>query len=285
VSSNSPKTILQRLGLRPKKTLGQNFLVHPHQARRIVEALGLGPEDTVVEIGAGLGALTVYLAPAARRVVALERDPALAQYLSEELFPETKVVEVRCQDVLRVDFAALSREAGRPLAVVGNLPYQITSPLLFKLMEERGAIGRAVLMMQQEVGARLLAPPGTKDYGILSVLLTYHFDIRRLFSLGPANFYPPPQVDSVVLLLTPTVASPPARDPELLAQVVKAAFGQRRKTLNNTLTARAATFGLSPEQLRAILADLDIDPQRRGETLSLAEFVALGNKMAESRKA
>jgi 16S rRNA (adenine1518-N6/adenine1519-N6)-dimethyltransferase len=279
VSSRSPKILLQRLGLRAKKTLGQNFLVHPHQARRIVEALAPGPEETVVEIGAGLGALTVFLAKASRRVVALERDPALAQYLSEELFPEMKAVEVRCQDVLRFDFAALSREVDRPLAVVGNLPYQITSPLLFKLMEERAALHRAVLMMQQEVGTRLLAPPGTKDYGIVSVLLAYHFAIRRLFSLGPANFYPPPQVDSVVLLLTPANTDPPARDPELLARVVKAAFGQRRKTLNNTLTARAGTFGLTPEQLRTILSDLGIDPQRRGETLSLAEFVALSNRM------
>jgi 16S rRNA (adenine1518-N6/adenine1519-N6)-dimethyltransferase len=279
VSSRSPKILLQRLGLIPKKNLGQNFLVHPHQARRIVDALMLTGDETVVEIGAGLGALTVFLAQAARRVVALERDPALAQYLGGELFPETKAVEVRGQDVLHFDFPALSREVGRPLVVVGNLPYQITSPLLFKLMEERDAFSRAVLMMQQEVGARLLAPPGAKDYGILSVLLAYHFALRRLFSLGPANFYPSPQVDSMVLLLTPAATSPPARDPELLTRVVKAAFGQRRKTLNNTLTAPAAALGLSPEQLRPILADLGIDPKRRGETLSLAEFVALSNKI------
>src|SRR5512143_3302779 len=111
---------------------------------------------------------------------------------------------------------------GQPLAVAGNLPYQITSPLLFKLMAEKAAISRAVLMMQQEVGARLAAGPGTKDYGVLSVLLQYHFAIRRLFSLGPANFFPPPQVDSVVLSLTPTTPSPPASDPELLARVVTA---------------------------------------------------------------
>jgi 16S rRNA (adenine1518-N6/adenine1519-N6)-dimethyltransferase len=244
-----------------------------------VAALELGPDDTVVEIGAGLGALTVFLAPAARRVVAIERDPALARFLQEDLFPETPEVEVRCQDVLRFDFPALRREAGRPLALVGNLPYQITSPLLFKLIEEKEAVSRAVLMMQQEVGARLLAPPGTKDYGILSVLLAYHFAVRRLFSLGPANFYPPPQVDSVVLGLTPAAVSPSAQDPELLARVVKAAFGQRRKTLNNTLAARAASFGLTPEQLRQIFSDLGLDPRRRGETLSLAEFVALSNKI------
>ena len=282
--TSSPKILLQRLGLRPKKTLGQNFLVHPHQARRLVAALELGGAETVVEIGAGLGALTVYLAQATRRVVALERDPALARFLREEIFPETPEVEVLCQDVLKFDFLGLSREIGQSLVVVGNLPYQITSPLLFKLLAERQALSRALLMMQQEVGARLTARPGTKDYGVLSVLLQYHFSMQRLFSLGPANFYPPPQVDSVVLLLTPAAVSPPARDPMLLARVVKAAFGQRRKTLNNTLTARAATFGLSPEQLRAILTALAIDPVRRGETLSLAEFVALSNKMAELRK-
>ena len=244
--TSSPKILLQRLGLRPKKTLGQNFLVHPHQARRIVAALELGGDETVVEIGAGLGALTVYLAQEARRVVALERDPALARFLREEIFPETPEVEVLCQDVLKFDFLGLSREIGQPLAVVGNLPYQITSPLLFKLMAEQAALSRAVLMMQQEVGARLTARPGTKDYGVLSVLLQYHFSIQRLFSLGPANFYPPPQVDSVVLRLTPAAVSPPARDPALLARVVKAAFGQRRKTLNNTLTARAADLRAQP---------------------------------------
>ena len=285
MSSTSPKILLQRLGLRPKKTLGQNFLVHAHQARRIVAALELTGADTVVEIGAGLGALTVFLAQEARRVVAVERDPALAQFLQEELFAGVTPVEVHCQDVLRFDFLGLSREVGRPLAVAGNLPYQITSPLLFKLMAERAALSRAVLMMQQEVGARLLARPGTKDYGILSVLLRYHFSIQRLFSLGPANFFPTPQVDSVVLKLTPAVPSPAALDPDLLARVVKAAFGQRRKTLNNTLAARAADFGLSPEQLRAILAELGIDPGRRGETLDLAEYVALSNKMIEVTKA
>jgi 16S rRNA (adenine1518-N6/adenine1519-N6)-dimethyltransferase len=279
--TSSPKILLQRLGLRPKKTLGQNFLVHPHQARRIVDSLELSGDETVVEIGAGLGALTVCLAREARRVVALERDPALVRFLQEEIFPEAPEVEVLCRDVLQFDFLGLSRELGRPLAVVGNLPYQITSPLLFKLMAEKEAVSRAVLMMQQEVGARLLARPGTKDYGILSVLLTYHFASQRLFSLGPANFYPPPQVDSVVLRLTPAAASPSAQAPALLAQVVKAAFGQRRKTLNNALTARAADFGLSPEQLRAILTALAIDPGRRGETLSLAEFVAVSNKISE----
>lgn len=283
MSSNSPKSLLLRLGLKPKKALGQHFLLHPHQARRIVAALELTEADTVVEIGAGLGALTTILAISAHRVIALERDPALADFLQTDLLAETPNVEVLCQDILEFDFIHASQEAGRPLAIVGNLPYQITSPLLFRLIEVLPAIARAVLMMQQEVGVRLLAPPATKDYGILSVLGQYYFQITRLFSLSPGNFFPPPQVDSVVLRLDPQLPALPADDEDLLHQVVKIAFGHRRKTLNNTLVAHAATLGLTQETLRDLLAGLHIDLKRRGETLSVAEFVTISNKIADLR--
>ena len=159
---------------------------------------------------------------------------------------EVPGVEVICRDVLEFDFPGAAREAGRPLAVVGNLPYQITSPLLFTLIRDIAAIAEAVLMMQQEVGARLLASPGTKDYGILSVLVQYHFRITRLFSLSPGNFFPPPQVDSVVLRLAPETPAPAALDQALFQRLVKLAFGHRRKTLNNTLVSGAAALGLSP---------------------------------------
>jgi len=223
------------------------------------------------------------LAPAARRVIALERDPELARFLAAELLADSPGVEVICQDVLNFDFPGVAREAGRPLAVVGNLPYQITSPLLFTLIRDVAAISQAVLMMQMEVGARLTASPGTKDYGILSVLVQYHFRVARLFSLSPGNFYPPPQVDSVVLRLVPESPAAVALDAAGLHRLVKAAFGHRRKTLNNTLVAGAADFGLSPEAMRAILADLNIDLKRRGETLSVAEFVAVSNRVAGLR--
>jgi 16S rRNA (adenine1518-N6/adenine1519-N6)-dimethyltransferase len=242
-----------------------------------VAALGLSREDTVVEIGAGLGALTGFLAQEAGRVVALERDPMLCRFLQEEIFPDSPNVRVLCQDVLEFSFPELSRDAGRPFTVAGNLPYQITSPLLFKLIQEKPALSRAVLMMQQEVGARILAPPGIKDYGVLSVLMQYHFAVERLFSLGPGNFYPPPRVDSVVLRLSPATPAVPARDEALFSRVVKAAFGQRRKTLNNTLAAQAGDFGLSREEMRVVLKELHIDPARRGETLSVADFVAVSN--------
>lgn len=277
MSFTSPKILLRRLGLRPRKAWGQHFLLHPHQARRIVAALDLRGEETVVEIGPGLGALTVFLAGEARQVVALERDPALAQFLEEELSPQNPQAQILCQDALTFDFLKLSRDAGRPLAVAGNLPYQITSPLLFKLMEAKAAVSRAVLMMQQEVGDRLLALPGTKDYGVLSVLIQYHFSLERLFSLGPANFYPPPQVDSVVLRLTPREPVPRAQDEALLSRVVKAGFAHRRKTLNNTLVSRATTFGIAPEAMRTIFLALQVDPGQRGETLTVAQFVALSN--------
>ncbi len=284
MSSTSPKILLRRLGLRPRKAWGQNFLLHPHQAQRIVAALDLSGTETVVEIGPGLGALTVFLARAAGKVVALERDPALAQFLKTELFPDNPQVQILEQDALAFDFQECSRHAEKPLAVAGNLPYQITSPLLFKLMEGKAALSRAVLMMQQEVGDRLLSPPGTKDYGVLSVLIQYHFALERLFSLGPGNFYPPPQVDSVVLRLRPRAPVPAARDEALLSRVVKAAFAHRRKTLNNTLVHQAPAFGLTPEDLRQIFLTLQIDPGRRGETLGVDQFVELTNAIGVSSK-
>jgi 16S rRNA (adenine1518-N6/adenine1519-N6)-dimethyltransferase len=249
-----------------------------------VAALELSPHDQVVEVGPGLGALTVFLAQEARRVVALEVDPALAAYLREELFLEESRVEIICQDVLRFDFRQLAREAGSPLVVVGNLPYQITSPLLFKLAEEKAAVSRALLMMQQEVGTRLTAAPSTKDYGILSVLLQYHFAMTKLFSLGPANFFPPPQVTSVVMRLEPRRFDPVAQDEAFLARVVKAAFATRRKTLKNTLAARASALGLANPEVLATLQALDIDPGRRGETLSVSQFVTLSNELLARRE-
>jgi 16S rRNA (adenine1518-N6/adenine1519-N6)-dimethyltransferase len=249
-----------------------------------VAALQLAPGDQVVEVGPGLGALTVFLAQEAKRVVALEVDANLAAYLQEELFAAEPQVEIVHQDVLRFDFLHMAREIAAPLTVVGNLPYQITSPLLFKLAAEKAAVARAVLMMQQEVGARLTANPGTKDYGILSVLLQYHFAMSRLFSLGPANFYPPPQVTSVVMALLPREPEPKAQDEAFFAQVVKAAFATRRKTLRNTLAARGAALGLAAADVLAAIEFLNIDPGRRGETLSVQDFVHLSNELLARRQ-
>jgi len=253
-------------------------------AQRLVAALELTPEDVVLEVGPGLGALTRPLAEKAGRLVALELDARLADFLRQE-FQASPQVLILCQDVLSCDFPALAREAGRPLKVVGNLPYQITSPLLFKLAREQEALERAVLMMQQEVARRLTAAPGGKDYGILSVLLQYHFALESLFSLGPANFYPPPQVQSTVVRLRPRPFQPAAVDAELLRRLVRLAFAQRRKTLANSLAAGAGELGLSPARVPELLQAVGIEPHRRAETVKVAEFVALANQVAACRKA
>jgi 16S rRNA (adenine1518-N6/adenine1519-N6)-dimethyltransferase len=277
----SPKILCRHHKLTPKKSLGQNFLLHPDQARRLVAALDLDGQETVVEIGAGLGALTFFLAQAAGQVVALEMDHRLPPILQEEVLVGLSNVQIVSQDALHFDFLALSRASGLPLSVIGNLPYQITSPLLFKLLGEKTAVKVMVLMMQQEVGQRLLAPPGGKDYGILSVLLQYHFRLERLFSLGPNNFYPAPKVDSVVLRLHPRLPELPVVDEELLKQVVKAAFATRRKTLKNSLSAQASRFGHTPATLLDLLHALGLDPGRRPETLSVLEFVRLTNALRQ----
>jgi 16S rRNA (adenine1518-N6/adenine1519-N6)-dimethyltransferase len=279
----SPKALCRRHKLTPKKSLGQNFLLHPNQARRLVAALELGDHETVVEIGAGLGSLTFFLAQTARQVVALELDQRLLSILLDEVLAGLLNVQLVSQDALHFDFLALSREAGHPLPIIGNLPYQITSPLLFRMLENKNAVRVMVLMMQQEVGERLLAPPGTKDYGILSVLLQYHFRLERLFSLNPNNFYPAPKVDSVVLRFRPQASAQPALDETQLTAVVKAAFSTRRKTLKNSLSAHASRFGHSPASLLELLHDLGIDPGRRPETLSVTEFVRLSNALGEQK--
>lgn len=276
----SPQALCRRYGLRPQKTLGQNFLVHPEPARRIVAALELQGSEAVVEIGAGLGALTLFLAAAARKVLAVEYDPQLATILREEILPAVPTVTVLVQDVLELDWDALWQEAGQPLTVVGNLPYQITSPLLFKLAAVKAALRLVVLMIQKEVAERLLAVPGQKDYGILSVLLDYHFKIIKLFSLSPNNFYPPPKVAATVLRLEPRIYQPPAANDRLLALVVRTAFATRRKTLKNSLVAQAASFGAEPTLVLQGLTSLGIDPGRRAETLTVADYVSLTNFLA-----
>jgi 16S rRNA (adenine1518-N6/adenine1519-N6)-dimethyltransferase len=203
----------------------------------------------------------------------------LTPILQTEVLAGVSNVELVSQDVLNFDFLALSRSLGTPLAVIGNLPYQITSPVLFQLLEQKAGIRVSVLMLQQEVGRRLLAGPGGRDYGILSVLLQYHFSLERLFILGPGNFYPAPKVDSLVLRLQPRLPEPSARDEALFKEVVKAAFSTRRKTLKNALAPHASRFRQSPATLLDLLHHLDIDPGRRPETLSVSDFVRLSNAL------
>jgi 16S rRNA (adenine1518-N6/adenine1519-N6)-dimethyltransferase len=270
--------LLARHGLRAKKAWGQNFLVDPNVRRRIVDAAAATADDTVVEIGAGLGALTGLLAERAGRVIAIERDPDLVPLLREVLAASANVT-VAPADAMGFDFAAAAAQAGRPLVVVGNLPYQITSPLLFALLASGPAIARALLMVQREVAERVIAPHGSKTYGRLSVMVQQQAAVEILFHVGAGAFHPPPAVTSTVMRVTP-LAAPRAAvpDPVLFAEVVRAAFATRRKMLRRAL---APVFG--EEASRAALAAAGIDETRRAEELSVAELARLSAAFAGRR--
>jgi len=270
----SPQLLLKIHDLRPQKQRGQNFLVDPATAQMIVDRAHVQPEDIVVEIGPGLGALTLPLARAAQAIIAIEKDRNLAKILGEELHTAgIDNVQVIAADVLQVDLAALARNAGRPLTVFGNLPYNISSQIVIQLIQARRVVPRAVLTFQKELAARLRAAPGGKEYGRITAMLQYCAAIRSLAVLTAKRFFPSPRVDSEVLEICfhPATSYPP-HDEDRLFRLIAAAFGQRRKTLKNALSSglqiRPATAGQA-------LAQAGIDPARRAETLSPEEFVVL----------
>jgi 16S rRNA (adenine1518-N6/adenine1519-N6)-dimethyltransferase len=249
--------------------LGQNFLHDAQAIRRIVAALGDCSRSTVVEIGPGKGAVTRALAAHAGRVLAVELDQELAARLGTEFAPEH--VTIANQDVLSFDFSAAA-VAGERLAVVGNLPYYITSPILLKLAASHASIDRAVLMMQREVADRVAADPGSRDYGSLSVTVQMYGPVERLFTLPPDAFSPPPEVHSTVVRwrFAPRFAELGVEESEFLA-FVRQAFAQKRKTLANNL--RAA--GIATAEIQAALTLAGISAHSRAEELSLETFAAL----------
>ncbi len=269
-----PGVLLKTHGLKASKRRGQNFLCQPATALAIARAAGLNPADVVLEIGAGLGALTCAAASLAGRVIALEVDRGLYPVLGEMLAQQGIVnVDLRLFDALELDWPALAQEAGGPLVVVGNLPYAISSPLLFKLLEHRACWRSATLMVQREVATRLLASPGGKDYGRLTVLMQTWLEVRAGMVVGPDQFFPRPAVDSQVLHLRPLeeplVALSGPEAAAWFALVVKAAFSQRRKTLANSL---AGGLGRPREDVLAALKTAQVDPGRRAETLQPQEL-------------
>jgi 16S rRNA (adenine1518-N6/adenine1519-N6)-dimethyltransferase len=271
--------VLARHGLGAKKSWGQNFLHDRSVLGRIVAAAAATPDDTVVELGAGLGTLTGALAhaePPARRVLAIERDPDMQRVLAAELGGEPRV-EVVAADALTFDFDAAARAAG-PLVVVGNLPYQIASALLVAIVDAgaRGAVARAIVMVQREMAQRVVAPPGSRTYGRLTVGIAQRAEARILFHVRPGSFHPAPKVTSSVMSLVARPAPLAAtRDPALFDEVVKAAFATRRKMLRRSLAGR---FG--DERTAAALAASGIAPTRRAEELSVAEFARLADALA-----
>lgn len=260
--------------IRAKKALGQNFLVDGNVIANIIKAADVGSDDRVLEVGPGRGAITSRLAESAARVVAVEWDRDLVPLLRASLggYASTEIVH---GDILRTDLnRLLSPLWPGPWKVVANLPYNISSQVLFKFIEDRYLFSDLLLMLQKEVGDRLVAPPSCKDYGVLTVLCGLHFDIERVFLVKPGSFRPVPKVDSVVLrfrvLPRPRVD---VVDEQVFRKVVKASFAQRRKTLLNCL--RAAEFFPDGERIQEVFSRSGIDGRRRGETLTLEEFALL----------
>ncbi len=274
-----PREFLKAHGLAASKERGQNFLTQPATARAIVATAGLEPDEVVVEIGAGLGALTLAAAQAARLVIAVELDRGVHAALQEVLAAAGVAnVELLHTDALTLDWRALARRAGGPVSVLGNLPYNISSPLMFRLIEARGAWRRATLMMQREVATRLMAGPGSRDYGRLSVLVQAWCRVEAGLKVGPDQFFPRPKVASQVVHLTPR------QEPLVetgraawFSRVVKAAFSQRRKTLANSL---AGGLKLERGAVAQALAAAGVEPSRRAETLAIAEFAAVSQALA-----
>lgn len=259
----------------PKKRLGQHFLRDPSLTQKIVNLSRWKGSDFVVEVGPGLGALTLPLSNCVRHVVAVEKDAQLAAVLAERLAREgVNNVTLINEDILRYAFRGTGIDQMDKIHVAGNLPFNISSPFLEKLVASSDCIGRAVLMFQAEFAERLAASPGTKSYGALTVWLRYHATCRRLLRVPAAAFHPRPKVDSVVLEIDFERPYPRrARDDKALRRVLKAAFSHRRKTLLNSL--QASGLCTEPEAILKALAGCGIDPRTRAERLDLEAFLCL----------
>jgi 16S rRNA (adenine1518-N6/adenine1519-N6)-dimethyltransferase len=291
VNLTSPSQIdalLRRHGLRPRKRWGQNFLIDQNTLRNVLRAAEVEPKDRVLEIGPGLGTLTRELAQAAQCVVAVEIDPLLVEILRGETLADLANVEVVCGDALAIDLARLldaeAAESGTPAApwkVVANIPYYITTPVIERLLALKARLETIVLMVQREVASRLIAAPGSEEYGSLSVFVQYQTVPELTARVSRNAFLPPPGVDSAIMRLR--IRREPAvtvREESLFFQVVRAAFEQRRKTLLNSLIT---VPGLSREAAGAALQRAGISPSRRGETLAVSDFARLADAVAELR--
>ena len=273
LTATQARDLARRHGIRPSKALGQNFVVDPNTIRRIVRLAGITGADDVLEIGAGLGALTLALSEAAHHVTAVELDRRVLPALEEVVGPCANVTVV-AGDAMDLDYAGLL--AGRRHHLVANLPYNIATPLLATLLAEVPAIEEFVVMVQREVGERLVAPPGSKTYGAVSVLVAYHCATALLGRVPATVFWPVPAVESVLIRLSRRPAGVDV-DPTALMRVVHAAFAERRKTIRNSL---ASSLHLPAADVEAAAARAGLDPGARAETLALADFSRLTHALA-----
>jgi len=280
VSRSEVRGFLDRHSLLARKDLGQNFLIDDRQATRLVDLAGIASGDCVIEVGTGTGVLTRALALRAGRVVTLDVDAGLVRALRYEgALPAN--VELHHSDVLRSDLAAIARDLPGPVRLVSNLPYSISGPALRQFLDLHDVLADWSVMLQREVAERLLASPGSKTYGSLTVLHSLVVCVDRLCELSPRCFFPEPQVQSSFLRFVPRADSP--LDPgelKRVERVVRAAFGNRRKTLWNAL--RAGAFSGGDEALRAALERCGIDPRVRGERLAPETFLELARALVET---
>ncbi len=275
----SPKTLLIFHNIRPKKQLGQHFLTDQTTAEMIVNRSGILPEDIVLEIGAGLGALTIPLARKASKVFAVDKDHKIIDILKTEILASnlTNVVIME-KNILKIDIKSLSENISQKMVVMGNLPYNISSQILVQLIESRKVLSKAVVMLQKELAQRITAQPGCKDYGRLTVMLRYCSDIKKIADVKASLFFPRPKVDSEVLELKfKKTLEYPTNDEVFFFRVIKGAFGNRRKMLKNALGASA--LSIDANTAKDVLERSGIDPARRAETLTIEEFVKLSNNL------
>ena len=279
-SRKAPRALLNKHGLAPSKKRGQNFLVNPDTARRIVAVGNYSRSERVVEVGVGLGALTTELAKQVEQVIGVEIDRGLIRYHEEEQDLPANVLLLHA-DILKISFEELSQHAGHPFKIIANLPYSISNPFLFKLIENRNLLSQVIVMLQKEVSDRLTAPVGSKTYGIPSVLLNSFASIQKHLLVKPAEFHPRPKIDSEVIeiVFTKRVIS---FSSDNLRFIVRTAFNNRRKTILNNLN-NPSLFHRFPELektqikafARSILSESDIDPSLRAESLTSRQFEAL----------
>ena len=270
--------IIQKYEFMFQKKFGQNFLIDAHVLEKIISAAGITKDDCVLEIGPGIGTMTQYLAENAGHVVAVEIDRNLIPILKETLADYDNVTVIN-EDILRVDIKALAEEYndGKPIKVVANLPYYITTPIIMGLFESGVPIDNITVMVQKEVADRMKEGPGSKDYGALSLAVQYYAEPEIVANVPPNCFIPRPNVGSAVIRLTRHKEMPvEVKDPVLMFKIIRASFNQRRKTLQNGL-GNASELPYTKEQIAAAIAEMGLTPTIRGEALSLAQFAQLSD--------
>ena len=276
--------IIQKYEFMFQKKFGQNFLIDTHELEKIISAAGITKNDCVLEIGPGIGTMTQYLAENAGHVVAVEIDRNLIPILKETLADYDNVTVIN-EDILRVDIKALAEEynGGKPIKVVANLPYYITTPIIMGLFESGVPIDNITVMVQKEVADRMKEGPGSKDYGALSLAVQYYAEPEIVANVPPNCFIPRPNVGSAVIRLTRHKEMPvEVKDPALMFKIIRASFNQRRKTLQNGL-GNAPELPYTKEQIAAAIAEMGLTPTIRGEALSLAQFAQLSDILGEMK--